>query len=175
MLRVYYEQKVTYLKHDNIKFWKNISLYIYICLKVSVNCGIVHIYMSYDNPHPSSVLYSDKVTATDGHPAILYFNRTVDGRPLYLTFVGTQLPPEAAGLKNCSDAEYVIGIAKENKTGKRRIFLIILLYFLRINIVNLCGWTVQFRCWNRLPPKQGRARMHQDRFRAEWEVQTLPL
>lgn len=122
-LRVYYVQKVTYLKHDNIKFWKNISLYIYICLKVSVNCGIVHIYMSYDNPHPSSVLYSDKVTATDGHPAILYFNRTVDGRPLYLTFVGTQLPPEAAGLKNCSDAEYVIGIAKENKTGKRRVLI----------------------------------------------------
>lgn len=94
----------------------NINLH-YICLKVSVNCGIVHIYMSYDNPHPSPVLYSDKVTATDGHPAILYVNRTVDGRPLYLLFVGTQLPPEAAGLKNCSDAKYVIDISKENKTG----------------------------------------------------------
>lgn len=85
--------------------------------------------MSYDNPHPSPVLYSDKVTATDGHPAILYFNQTVGGRPLYLSFVGTQLPLEAAGLRNCSDAKYVIGIAKENKTGKTRWISIIVLYF----------------------------------------------
>ncbi|XP_061188685.1 uncharacterized protein LOC133196852 [Saccostrea echinata] len=77
-----------------------------IKMNVSVNCGIVHVYTSYDNPHPSPVLYNDKLTATDGHPAVLYINRTVGGRQLYVTFVGTKLPPEAAGLKNCTDAKY---------------------------------------------------------------------
>ncbi|XP_062579673.1 uncharacterized protein LOC134241654 [Saccostrea cucullata] len=86
-------------------------------MNVSVNCGIVHVYTSYDNPHPSPVLYNDKLTATDGHPAVLYINRTVDGRQLYVTFVGTKLPPEAAGLKNCSDAKYQAIFITENKTG----------------------------------------------------------
>ncbi|XP_062612911.1 uncharacterized protein LOC134274667 [Saccostrea cucullata] len=88
---------------------------IHTKMNVSVNCGIVHVYTSYDNPHPSPVLYNDKLTATDGHPAVLYINRTVDGRQLYATFVGTKLPPEAAGLKNCSDAKYQAIFITENK------------------------------------------------------------
>lgn len=77
-----------YLKYDNIKFWKNISFYIYICLKVFVNCGIVYIYMFYDNLYLSLVLYSDKVIVMDGYFVILYFNWIVDGWLLYLMFVG---------------------------------------------------------------------------------------
>lgn len=84
---------------------------------MSVNCGIVHVYMSYDNPHPSAALYSDKLTATDGHPAILSLEKTVDGRPLYMTFVGTHLPAEAAGLKNCSDAHFNTTIISVNQSG----------------------------------------------------------
>lgn len=85
---------------------------------MKVNCGIVHVYMSYDNPHPSSALYSDKLTATDGHPAVLALEKTVDGRPLYMTFVGTQLPAEAADLKNCSDAHFETTFMSVNKSGK---------------------------------------------------------
>lgn len=85
---------------------------------MKVNCGIVHVYMSYDNPHPSSALYSDKLTATDGHPAVLALEKTVDGRPLYMTFVGTQLPAEAADLKNCSDAHFETTFMSVNKSGR---------------------------------------------------------
>ena len=94
------------------------SMFLSNFLQVSVNCGIVHVYVSYDNPHPSPVLYSDKVTATDGHPAILYINQTVAGRPVYLAFVGTQLPPEAAGLKNCSDSKFTATFTEGNTGGK---------------------------------------------------------
>lgn len=94
------------------------SVYILILSQLKVFCGIVHVYMSYDNPHPSPVLYSQTLTATDGHPVVLYLNKTVDGRPLYMSYVGTKLPPEAAGLKNCSDAKYVTTFFKTNKTGR---------------------------------------------------------
>lgn len=89
---------------------------------MSVNCGIVHVYMSYDNPHPSAALYSDKLTATDGHPAILSLEKTVDGRPLYMTFVGTHLPAEAADLKNCSDAHFNTTIISVNQSGSDSTF-----------------------------------------------------
>lgn len=89
--------------------------------QVNVNCGIVHVYMSYDNPHPSAALYSDKVTATDGHPAVLSLEKTVDGRPLYMTFVGTHLPTEAADLKNCSDAHFNTTIISVNESGRGKI------------------------------------------------------
>lgn len=95
---------------------------------MNVNCGIVHVYMSYDNPHPSAALYSDKVTATDGHPAILSLEKTVDGRPLYMSFVGTHLPTEAAGLKNCSDAHFNTTIISVNESGRGTFQQIVLHY-----------------------------------------------
>lgn len=96
--------------------------YLFFLLKLTVNCGIVHVYMSYDHPHPSSVLYSNKLTATDDHPAVLVLNKTVDGRPLYMTYVGSRLPSEAADLKNCSDARYETTFTYVNKSGIRRKF-----------------------------------------------------
>lgn len=78
-------------------------------------------YMSYDNPHPSAALYSNKVTATDGQPAVLSLEKTVDGRPLYMTFVGTHLPAEAAGLRNCSDAHFNTTIISVNESGSEII------------------------------------------------------
>lgn len=95
---------------------------------MNVNCGIVHVYMSYDNPHPSAALYSDKVTATDGHPAILSLEKTVDGRPLYMSFVGTHLPAESAGLKNCSDAHFNTTIISVNESGRGTFQQIVLHY-----------------------------------------------
>ena len=91
-----------------------------------MNCGIVHVYVSYDNSHPSPVLYSDKVTATDGHPAILYINQTVAGRPVYLAFVGTQLPPEAAGLKNCSDSNFTATFTEGNTGGNTITYFLLI-------------------------------------------------
>lgn len=54
---------------------------------------------------PSSVFYSQKVVAVDGHPALLFLNKTTDGRPLYLTSVG--VPYNIKG-KNCSGGNYNI-------------------------------------------------------------------
>ncbi|XP_061188684.1 uncharacterized protein LOC133196851 [Saccostrea echinata] len=80
-------------------------------LEVKVNCGVVQVYTSFDNPHPSSVFYSQKLTAADGHPALLFLNKTADGRPLYVTSVGT--PYDIKG-KNCSDANYFSTFAHIN-------------------------------------------------------------
>lgn len=80
-------------------------------LEVKVNCGVVQVYASFDNPHPSSVFYSQKLTATDGHPALLFLNKTADGRPLYLTSVGS---PYSIKGKNCTDANYLTTFAHIN-------------------------------------------------------------
>ncbi|KAK7487973.1 hypothetical protein BaRGS_00020718 [Batillaria attramentaria] len=77
---------------------------------VNVTCGIAEIYVSDTNPNPSPALYTDKFTATDGSPAYLVTEATRNGRPVYVTVVGSHLPPQAAQLTNWEQLRQEPGI-----------------------------------------------------------------
>ena len=87
-----------------------------LCLKVTVNCGIVHVYTSYKTPHPGPAFYDLKETATDDRPLALFLNKSVDGRPLYITYVGKKLPGDVSGLKHCNDSGYSVTFTDKKKT-----------------------------------------------------------
>lgn len=85
---------------------------------MSVNCGIVYVYMFYDNFYLSVVLYSDKLMVMDGYFVILFLEKMVDGCLLYMSFVGMYLLVEVVGFKNCSDVYFNMIIIFVNELGR---------------------------------------------------------
>lgn len=75
---------------------------------VDVTCGIANVYISYTNPNPNPALYTEKFTATDGHPAYLTTAGIHDGQQVYMTVIGSKLPESVSGLNNCTDFRYQI-------------------------------------------------------------------
>ena len=75
---------------------------------VDVSCGIAEVYVSYTNPNPNPALYAEKYTATDGHPAYLMSESRHNGQPVYITVIGSRLPPTAEGLETCPGFNYTV-------------------------------------------------------------------
>ncbi|XP_025099986.1 uncharacterized protein LOC112567508 [Pomacea canaliculata] len=67
-----------------------------------VQCGTLDVYVSFTNPKPSPALYTHKYTAWDGRPAYLLTSSANDGLPVYISVVGTQLPPSLAAIEQCT-------------------------------------------------------------------------
>ncbi|XP_025101567.1 uncharacterized protein LOC112568475 [Pomacea canaliculata] len=67
-----------------------------------VQCGTLDVYVSFTNPKPSPALYTHKYTARDGRPAYLLTSSANDGLPVYISVVGTQLPPSLAAIEQCT-------------------------------------------------------------------------
>ena len=79
--------------------------------KAEVNCGILDIYVSTTDPKPGPAVFDDRYRATPSTPAVLTLTETLpEGTPVYITVVGTRLPPSAASLANCSDYSWSIGV-----------------------------------------------------------------
>ena len=82
-----------------------------------VSCGILNIYVSTTDPKPGPAVFDDRYRATPSTPAVLTLTETLpEGTPVYITVVGTRLPPSAASLVNCSDYSWSIGV--EPKKGQ---------------------------------------------------------
>ena len=77
-----------------------------------VDCGILDIYVSTTDPKPGPAVFDNRYRATPSSPAVLTLTETLpEGTPVYITVVGTRLPPSAASLANCSDYSWSIGVA----------------------------------------------------------------
>ncbi|XP_025091100.1 uncharacterized protein LOC112562218 [Pomacea canaliculata] len=75
-----------------------------------VRCGTLDIYVSFTNPRPSSALFSEHYTAEDGRPAYLTSSVLEDGRQVYITVVGKELPTSIADLQKCSNFSYTVSV-----------------------------------------------------------------
>ncbi|XP_025091098.1 uncharacterized protein LOC112562217 isoform X1 [Pomacea canaliculata] len=75
-----------------------------------VRCGTLDIYVSFTNPRPSSALFSEHYTAEDGRPAYLTSSVLEDGRQVYITVVGKELPTSIAELQKCSNFSYTVSV-----------------------------------------------------------------
>ena len=76
-----------------------------------VSCGILDIYVSTTDPKPGPAVFDDRYRATPSTPAVLTSTETLPaGTPVYITVVGTRLPPSTASLANCSDYSCSIGV-----------------------------------------------------------------
>lgn len=84
-----------------------------------VICGIVHVYTSYKTPHPGPAVHEAHSVATDGHPSVLYVNSSRDGKPLYITYVGTKLPSTTADITKCNDSSYKVTFTDGPPKGKQ--------------------------------------------------------
>lgn len=78
-------------------------------LAIRSNCSILDVYVSYTDPNPNPALYADKLTAEAGKPALLTMTSQQQGKPVYVTVVGTRLPNSSAELLNCTDFNYTMG------------------------------------------------------------------
>ena len=77
-----------------------------------MGCGILDIYVSTTDPKPGPAVFDNRYRATPSSPAVLTLTETLpEGTPVYITVVGTRLPPSAASLANCSDYSWSIGVA----------------------------------------------------------------
>ncbi|XP_041373659.1 collagen alpha-1(XII) chain-like [Gigantopelta aegis] len=75
-----------------------------VTVLTTVNCGVVRIYASYETTHPGPAFHEITDTATDGTPSYLTVNKSVDGRPLYIAYVGSKLPTNVSGIGECLNA-----------------------------------------------------------------------
>ncbi|XP_046340047.2 uncharacterized protein LOC124121112 [Haliotis rufescens] len=82
-------------------------------VKAEVTCGILDVYTSFETPNPGPAFFDQKFSAKDGQPAIISLVASHDGRPLYVTVIGTKLPPSASGLLKCQDAKYTVSVDKK--------------------------------------------------------------
>ncbi|XP_067665688.1 uncharacterized protein [Haliotis asinina] len=82
-------------------------------VKAEVTCGVLDIYTSSETPNPGPAFFDQKFSATDGQPAIISLAGSHDGRPLYVTVIGTKLPDSASGLLKCQDAKYSVSVDKK--------------------------------------------------------------
>ncbi|XP_071095524.1 uncharacterized protein [Haliotis cracherodii] len=79
-------------------------------IKTDVECGILKIYASYDTPNPGPAFYNVKAQVVDGRPSIMKVNTTREGRPLYVTVIGTKLQESCSDVLKCRDAKFSLSV-----------------------------------------------------------------
>ncbi|XP_046559879.1 uncharacterized protein LOC124268905 [Haliotis rubra] len=78
-----------------------------------VVCGTLVMYASYNIPRPGPAFYDVKDTGRDGKPAIIYFNKTMQGRQLYITVLGTRLSVSLAQMASCVNASFSVRVSQQ--------------------------------------------------------------
>ncbi|XP_067668029.1 uncharacterized protein [Haliotis asinina] len=79
-------------------------------IKTDVECGILNIYASYDTPNPGPAFYSVTSQVVDGRPSIMKVNTTREGRPLFVTVIGTKLQESCSDILKCRDAKFSLRV-----------------------------------------------------------------
>ncbi|XP_046559886.1 uncharacterized protein LOC124268909 [Haliotis rubra] len=77
-----------------------------------VICGTLAMYASYSTPRPGPAFYDSKDSASDGKPGVIYFNKAMKGRPLYITVIGSRLPLTVDQMPSCINASFSVGISQ---------------------------------------------------------------
>ncbi|XP_046580919.1 collagen alpha-1(XII) chain-like [Haliotis rubra] len=79
-------------------------------IKTDVECGILNVYASYDTPNPGPAFYSVTSQVVDGRPSIMKVNTTREGRPLFVTVIGTKLQESCSDILKCRDAKFSLSV-----------------------------------------------------------------
>ncbi|XP_046338529.2 uncharacterized protein LOC124119903 [Haliotis rufescens] len=79
-------------------------------LRSEVHCGSLEIYASYNTPRPGPAFFDMRDNAREGRPSVIYLNTTRQGRPLYVTVIGSRVPVSAADVTRCAHASYNVSI-----------------------------------------------------------------
>ncbi|XP_046338542.2 uncharacterized protein LOC124119916 [Haliotis rufescens] len=78
-----------------------------------VVCGTLKMYASYTIRRPGPAYYDVKETASDNKPGVIFFNKTMKGRQLYVTVIGTRLSVLVAQLASCVNASFSVRISQQ--------------------------------------------------------------
>ncbi|XP_067674107.1 uncharacterized protein [Haliotis asinina] len=78
-----------------------------------VVCGTLIMYASYNIPRPGPAFYDVRDTARDGKPGIIFFNKTMQGRQLYITVLGTRLSVSVAQMASCMNASFSVRVSQQ--------------------------------------------------------------
>ncbi|XP_048238745.1 uncharacterized protein LOC124119917 [Haliotis rufescens] len=82
-----------------------------------VVCGTLKMYASYTIRRPGPAYHDIKETASDGKPGVIFFNKTMKGRQLYITVIGTRLSVSVAQLASCVNASFSVRISQQPTSG----------------------------------------------------------
>ncbi|XP_067666686.1 uncharacterized protein [Haliotis asinina] len=82
-------------------------------VRSEVQCGTLEIYASHNTPRPGPAFYDIRDSAREGRPSVIYLNTTYQGRPLYITVIGSRVPVTTADITRCAHASYSVSVSTE--------------------------------------------------------------